>query len=307
MKPAVSVVHRTECPACGCSKFVKSQASTGTDEEILATLVDTFSGTETWRRHLAYHRCAQCDLLFNVVYPSPQTLEELYQSVHFNDVGQPGPALDATHRWLAVKFLGPRAKNLRGPLTVLELGPDVGRFASHLNSVLDVKAFDFVEPNLTAWEQLRQSVPNTRQLTHGIKEIKNLCQYDLVVAHHVFDHDVSIRETFRTIEELTGIGSLMSIVVHDHSSWLARAMGDKWPPYCLQHPQLFTTKALEEFLESNNWKPVYKDHQKNAIGVLSTAGNLANIFFKRSLIKPTKDLVIPMWFGNLAFVAERCQ
>lgn len=301
----LSVVQRQECPACGCTKFSKSRSSNRGDLELLERIGQSFSGTETWRDHFDYHRCSACDLLFNTTYPAADALEKLYEEIALNDVGQSAPALEATHRWLATKLIGPKVKTFGRGISVLELGPDIGRFAGHLRDLVEVKSFDFVEPNVTAWPQLRASIPETRQLTRSFRELENSGPHDLVVAHHVLDHVVSLRETLGSVKNLTRQGSLLSIVVHDHSSILARLMGDKWPPYCLQHPQLFTAKALQNLLEQNNWTLVRKSRQQNYVGVRATTANLMNIFLSKSLSAPKRDLVVPMRFGNLAFVAQR--
>jgi hypothetical protein len=37
----------------------------------------------------------------------------------------------------------------------------------------------------------------------------------------------------------------MLIVTHDERSLLARVLGKRWPPYTLQHPQLFSAASLQ--------------------------------------------------------------
>jgi hypothetical protein len=44
-------------------------------------------------------------------------------------------------------------------------------------------------------------------------------------------------------------GGTVLIVTHDESSLLAKIFKQKWPAYCLQHPQLYCQESMRNFLD----------------------------------------------------------
>jgi hypothetical protein len=61
---------------------------------------------------------------------------------------------------------------------------------------------------------------------------------------HVLDHAL---EPLALLERLTGKlahGGALAIVTHDESSLMARTLGPRWLPYCLQHPQLYRPATI---------------------------------------------------------------
>ena len=92
------------------------------DVETANNLKKYFSGYDTWQSFFSFVRCLACDLLYTQTYPDEVDLQELYSTVAHNEVGQDGPALDATHTWLAKQFV---AEGLRHQVA----GPEPLRLA----------------------------------------------------------------------------------------------------------------------------------------------------------------------------------
>ena len=43
-------------------------------------------------------------------------------------------------------------------------------------------------------------------------------------------------------------------MVHNEASLLRKIIKKKWPPFCLQHPQLYNPKSLQAMLDTGGWK-----------------------------------------------------
>lgn len=296
---------RLSCPACG-SKDRRLALVSGVDDALVADNIRrAFSGYETWNHFFDFYQCADCDLLSSACYPNDGLLSELYREVETNEVGQNGPALDATHSWLARKFVAPNLGNGRTGLRVLELGPDRGRFASALTGCASVAEIDFVEPNVMAWDDLRSRFGGDVVVTSSLEELGERLIYDAVVAHHVFDHVPDLRALMNAINALTAGDSILSVVVHSHRSLLRKIMRSKWPPFCLQHPHLFSPRSLTQLLESYGWEVQCVRRQVNYVGVVATLNNLIGVLGGKRRDVPQRDLVIPIRFGNLCAIARR--
>jgi hypothetical protein len=67
---------------------------------------------------------------------------------------------------------------------------------------------------------------------------------------HVLDHTLEpaalLRDVFNALEP----GGVLMVVTHNVRSSLARLLGRRWPPYTLQHPVLFSPRALRMLLAS---------------------------------------------------------
>jgi len=98
--------------------------------------------------------------------------------------------------------------------------------------------------------------------------------------------------------------SKLLIVVHDEASLLRKIMKSHWPPFCLQHPQLFNRTSLKLMLESAGWQ---MDFQSKSIN-----WQQMNLFFEKGFkvlgfpsnwtrILPAQE--IPLILGNQIVLA----
>jgi hypothetical protein len=71
---------------------------------------------------------------------------------------------------------------------------------------------------------------------------------------HVLDHlpepEVMLKDLFKTLEP----GGTLMVVTHNVRSWLARLLGGRWPPFALQHPQLFSARSIRSLLASSGFE-----------------------------------------------------
>jgi SAM-dependent methyltransferase len=73
---------------------------------------------------------------------------------------------------------------------------------------------------------------------------------------HVLDHLLQPKEFLREVRASLEPGGVVLIVTHDCASVLARALGRRWPPYTLQHPQLFSQRSLAALLQASGFDVV---------------------------------------------------
>ena len=122
----------------------------------------------------------------------------------------------------------------------------------------------------------------------------------------MYDHLVNLREELFAISQFAIPDSKILIVVHDESSLLRRLINTKWPPFCLQHPQLFNPSTIERALlkvgytdikiaKSTNWFPI-THIWKMACSLFGIRGH-----WLRRL--PKKE--IPLRLGNMISVAKK--
>ena len=66
---------------------------------------------------------------------------------------------------------------------------------------------------------------------------------------HVLDHLLDPISMLRQIRAKLKPSGALVIVTHNEASLLRRIMGVRWPPFCLQHPQLFNPASIRKMLE----------------------------------------------------------
>src|SRR5438128_11270726 len=65
---------------------------------------------------------------------------------------------------------------------------------------------------------------------------------------HVLDHIPEPRSILHEIFNTVEPGGVLMITTHNVRSWLSRLLGRRWPPFTLQHPQLFSPRAMRRLL-----------------------------------------------------------
>lgn len=78
----------------------------------------------------------------------------------------------------------------------------------------------------------------------------------LAVMVHVLDHLIEPLAMVRQIRRKLRPGGTLAIVTHNEASMLRRVLGTRWPPFCLQHPQLYTPTTMERLLTRAGFKDI---------------------------------------------------
>lgn len=201
----------------------------------------------------SYFQCSNCLVLNIRSYPDELILWRLYASIPPNMDGQIS-SLDQqanqrayAHRIARAVPQGPGDS----PLRILELGSDCGWLLRELMQTLSgrIGRFAAVEPNQDVVGQLKAAIAATNAPALHFATLEAALQHegdglDLVIAIHVLDHLFELNELFATLRSRLSRQGMIFMVVHNPGSLLARVLGKRWPPYCPQHPQLFTPKGV---------------------------------------------------------------
>jgi|NGEPerStandDraft_6_1074524.scaffolds.fasta_scaffold07405_3 hypothetical protein len=297
-------VHRP-CPICG------TEAGPGDIEvraPIRADSIDDQEAAEYWRGFRSkscffdFARCRTCGLLFNPTYFSQSTLDELYSSMQDNTAGAATDVLSDTQTGY-INFLAEQ-RPLRG--AYLEVGPDIGlsTAAAHATGRLDRSVL--IEPNRDVYPQLRAAAAGAPvEIVASLAELEQPAHADSAVLIHVLDHLI---DPLAFLEELRGHlneGALLLFVVHNHDSLLRHALGVRWPPFCLQHPQLFSEKTLTASLRRAGFDVVAAKPTTNVFPlrhVVRTAASLVGLSGKWTDHIPNSKVRLRL--GNIMTVAK---
>jgi hypothetical protein len=95
------------------------------------------------------------------------------------------------------------------------------------------------------------------------------------------------------------------IVVHNEGSLLRSALRNRWPAFCLQHPQLFSPATLEKFLGANGFEVVAQQKTTNAFPfpyLVKTAVGFVGLSGEWADHLP--DKAVRLRLGNFATLAK---
>ena len=238
------------CPSCGGSALesppeVRSRISPDTlSVERLGSFWGVTSRNDCF---FDYRRCGSCGLLHNSTYLRPDLVANFYSQMDDNTAGVPRPLLEETQRryLAALEEFAPLAG------VYLEVGPDIGLAAEIAIEGGDFTKVVLVEPNQVSRSVLQQSMhEGMTVVVDSLAELDESIRVDCLVLIHVLDHLVNPREDLVGLRRRMMTGGMMVAVVHDESSLLRRLLGRCWPPFQLQHPQLFSGQTLTDLLES---------------------------------------------------------
>jgi hypothetical protein len=127
-----------------------------------------------------------------------------------------------------------------------------------------------------------------------------------VIMIHVLDHLLEPERMLGQIKEKMVSGGIIAIVTHNENSLLPSIIKSRWPPYCLQHPQLFSPKSIRNLLSSCGFK---------TLGIHDTVNYFpADYLLKHGLwaagmtrlgmkVPHTAKMIIPLKLGNMITVA----
>ena len=156
------------------------------------------------------------------------------------------------------------ARHLSQVNTFVEIGPDVGLVTREVIRTFQPKKVTLVEPNRLIRDELKKNAAGVKQIQIVDQlsdvEINNI---DLAIGVHVYDHLLEPLGHLSQVRQISGSHSNLMIVVHDEKSILRKILRNNWPPFCLQHPQLFNKRTLNLILKSAGWELQYQSKSVN--------------------------------------------
>jgi hypothetical protein len=107
------------------------------------------------------------------------------------------------------------------------------------------------------------------------------------------------------VKHLTDDGFLF-FVTHDEDSILKKILRDKWPPYCLQHPQIFNTLSISSALNLRGCNQIRVYKTTNFFTLRHIVGMSLRLFGLPKFVgKLFPNIAVKIRLGNIATLAQR--
>lgn len=187
----------------------------------------------------------------------------------------------------------------------LELGADIGLLTQKLLSQPNVTRVDVIEPNESVHPRLLESLNDRGRILPSLESSKQNF-YDGVTAIHVLDHITNLSQHLQEISAVLKPGGFVCFVTHNEASLLRKAIGRRWPPFCLQHPQLFSPTSISESLKQQGFKVIKVKRTTNYFSLRHVASVAFSVFKIPSFfLKLVPSFDVPMKLGNIVTYAVK--
>ncbi len=290
------------CPLCGSGDARAEVHSRQRAEAMtLDALRPFWSGLFKEKLFFSYHRCAGCDLLYTPVFFDGPQLSDLYSSMAPNMDLVASDAIAATQRGY---FDAAARARLDGGY--LEIGPDIGHIVAEASRRGSFDHFWLFEPNRAIHDQLRAAA--ARRPATLLPDMDDLSavpdgSVGLAVMVHVLDHLLDPLATLTQIRAKLRPGGTLMIVTHDEQSLLRRVMGARWPPFCLQHPELYNPATMRCLLARAGYGEIAVERSRNHFPIDFLARQAAWTIGVKLDRVPLPSVSIGLRLGNMLTLA----
>jgi hypothetical protein len=301
---AVTSFITRDCPACG-AKGGTAEASSETRAEALSLdqLRPYWRGLFQEKVFFTYDRCGACGLLYAPVFFDQAQLGELYSAMAPNMDAVPTDAIEATQR----VYFEEATAGLNVSGNFLEIGPDVGYIVGHAARDARFEHFYLFEPNKAVHAELGTAAsgpPYT--ISEDMNDLSAVPDGSVALALmvHVLDHLLDPKAMLEQIRKKLKSGGRIAIVTHNERSLLRSIMGKRWPPFCLQHPELYNPQSIAGLLKSAGYGKVEVHGSKNYFPLsfmVRQAAYTAGIKLQRM---PLPKTVLGLRLGNIMTIAS---
>lgn len=301
---AVSNFLKRDCPACG-AKAGKPEAYSEKAAETLSLddLKPYWRGLFQEKVFFTYDRCGSCGLLYAPAFFDQAQLAGLYAAMEPNMDAVGTDAIEATQR---VYFEEAKAGlNVSG--NFLEIGPDVGYIVAHAAEDPRFEHFYLFEPNKSVHPELGAAAgANPFTISEDMDDLSGVPDGSVALALmvHVLDHLLDPKAMLEQIRKKLKPGGRVAIVTHNERSLLRSVMGKRWPPFCLQHPELYNPQSITRLLNSAGYGKVEVHGSKNYFPLsfmVRQAAYTAGIKLDRV---PLPKTVLGLRLGNIMTIAS---
>lgn len=297
---------RRPCPICNSNLTTSrgvSRAKIAAEESDLVSVKKAFIGFRKDQLFFSYFRCTNCGLFYSPWYFSQLQLNELYAEMPDNLLGEDKLIISRTQSGY-VKQL---SKYISDVDSYLEVGPDIGLVTKRIVYSFKPSKIVLVEPNKAVHKELIENCKSQAKIRiqDSLIEVKNE-HPDLIVGVHVYDHLLNPLEELGKLNQMASKGAKLVLVVHNEKSLLRKILKSKWPPFCLQHPQLYNKKTLSKLLELSGWRVVTIRRTTNWFSLnhlVKTGAYILGINPKIFYFLP--KIQIPFILGNIICIAEK--
>ena len=299
-----NVFKERSCPNCGKptspDTAVVSRAKTPAEESTFEVVKESFIGFRKGQLFFTFRRCARCSLCYSDRFFDSSQLNELYRSMPDNSAGEDIATLSRTQS----KYVSVLKRETEIGDRWLDVGADIGLLGYALRHQ-GAKRIDAIEPNVEVHSQLSNNIGSNGVVgVDWASFVGN--QYEGIAAIHVLDHFEALSEELHRIYKHLVPGGHFFAVVHNERSLLRYLLGTRWPPFCLQHPQLFSKSTLQKTLENHGFTVVVVGRTTNYFSLkhLVTVGSKV-LGLSSRLGKIAPGFVIPFKFGNIFVIGQK--
>ncbi|MBI4594423.1 MAG: class I SAM-dependent methyltransferase [Candidatus Rokubacteria bacterium] len=190
--------------------------------------------------HYQINRCEGCGMIYSSPLMEPAVLARLYREFRHENTGEREVGnVTATSRQYYALARPHLAKRER----VLDIGCDIGLFLASARADGFSELYG-IEPNRRAAEQAR-AIPGAK-LLGGLYEEAEFPDghFDLISMVHVLDHLIDVNDTLRHAWRHLAQGGVIVAVVHNVDCVLSRLLGERFPPFNIQHNHFFSKMTL---------------------------------------------------------------
>ena len=298
---------RSQCPSCGAAAAQAKQAvaSAPPAETLPYEQHSAFASGYTARRvFFTYFRCGDCSTLFCRVFYTQEQLQTLYGRQAENMGEVPLAARQRGQQGYAQLVM----KHSRGGGGFLEIGPDIGLFAEDCAKLGHFERLWLYEPNRNVHSELANRLaPYTCTIHATMAPTSDLPSRSLSTAAmiHVLDHLLDPAAFLSEIREKLEDKGILFLVTHNVASLLSRLLGRRFPPFALQHPQLYSPTSISRLLERCGFSVVEIQDAVNYFPMMHLVRAAATISGLPHLAPQTQGPIIRIRLGNMAVIARR--
>lgn len=300
-------VRSRPCPLCGSTTLsTKAVVSRPSALELSFEEVRPYwHGFFKKQIFFPYGRCAVCGQLYCPVYFRAEQLTGLYANMPDNTAGVDSAALRRTQG----RYAATLRRHAPAGGDYLEVGPDIGMFTDAAFAGRDDTMLYLFEPNRAVWPVLARRFGADRcRLSDAMDDYSAVPDGSVGSAAmiHVLDHMLEPLQLLRRLAPKLAPGGVLVIVTHDESSLLARLLRHRWPPYALQHPQLFRPATIARAVTGAGLEVVTVAKTSNDLPLAYLARHgLAAAGLPHDWVPAVRRPALAVKLGNLITVARR--
>lgn len=293
-----------KCPGCCSDNAQENMHSERRAEDLdVESLRPYWNGLFKEKIFFTYFRCKKCKLLFTKEFFSESQLELLYSQMPPNMDMVPDKCHEKTQKGYFEMLK--EYDSLKG--SFVELGSDIGLFVKYCIDEGNYSHYSLFEPNIEVHGHLSELLKGTSHNIHSNMYNFDCLEDDSVttlVLIHVFDHLLDPVKTLKDLRPKLKNSAKILIVTHDESSLLRKVLKDKWPPFCLQHPQIYNRQSIKLLLKEAGYSVLSQRKTKNYFPLTFLISNLAlALGIKIGNNKNFDGLNLGLRLGNIATIA----
>jgi hypothetical protein len=300
-----SVWDKRACPQCGSSKLPSTPISAAKyPAEIMPweKAKSYFIGLRSDQVFFSYYRCQDCGLLYCPWYFNSKQISELYAAMPDNTMGEQKSTVSKTQSAYARWIMRPGVSNNR----YLEIGPDIGLVAKEVVKLSLPQHVTFLEPNKSVKAELLANVSGVESIeVVDFIESMHETNFSLAAGIHVYDHLLNPLHDLQELRKNVNPGAHLAIVVHNENSLLRKLLKSKWPPFCLQHPQLYNPETLREILKLAGWEVISTERSTNWYHLTHFVKMGAGVLgISPAMSRLTPNIEVPIKLGNMISISQ---